>query len=713
MELFASTRHDELLARMRGGEKLVIADGRGKSRLVDGLARALGPQAVVVTVPSTVEAPDRTSYVALALARGCHRTPEVAEALTKHPGRIDAALEALRPGLERRLLLVDDLDELERPTTERWDLPAVFEPARVTLRSWLQENCALQTRARGREGSIKPQHGAPSPNERLDVDRLWRRSGQDVERFALEVTRECWLGPASEDAPSMETERLVQELWSALSPSLREVVALLVVHGVPIPRGDLEVLRVVDLEELRAAVDLGLVDDLSQGVSVPPAWARGVLIAPKVRDDMHERWGRAFEELARSTGPSQALAILEAHRHYAAVPRLLSRAAQLAQFGVGFLLAAARRASYDEQRFRDAASTYDLALQLDARVRESGDPEGIGALPRGYAIHYRAFNRYRAELDSPSETLSAYREALLQWPENALFWSRTVRCAFAADAYPEALRALDSATTRVPAHPLRDAVLVARTVEGLVRRACLLPALLVWGEHRPSTGAEGLAEERLSASLARDFLLDRVWARNAPEVRFRTPVVARVEWLRGSSACLSVLGREYRGESPARAVAHAARALLDELAELGLSASATEAGPDDRKQALAQIVDLGRLATGDEASRWIAYLMALDEQVRTAAITREQADTVRNLWRTARDRLAGLRRPTAGRDESGGVYLAWSFRSPARTSLTLEIARDGTWEWFFSAPDGRPQGSEEPAREPSEEVFDKLARFVQ
>jgi hypothetical protein len=120
--------------------------------------------------------------------------------------------------------------------------------------------------------------------------------------------------------------------------------------------------------------------------------------------------------------------------------------------------------------------------------------------------HYVHFNRARAELESLADTERGYRSALDHWPDNALFWSRLVRTELYGGKTSQALQTLETARARVPAHDDKDAVLIARTVRGLLDRQHLVDAILVWGSHAPATSYERDVASSLERALASGWL---------------------------------------------------------------------------------------------------------------------------------------------------------------------------------------------------------------
>ena len=114
---------------------------------------------------------------------------------------------------------------------------------------------------------------------------------------------------------------------------------------------------------------------------------------------------------------------------------------------------------------------------------------------RGYARHYFHYNRAQCKAESIQETQRGYEEALLLWPENALFWSRLIRNKFLANDEEGAMGALAKAWDLVPEHPERSSTLVVRTVDRLLGRGlCVATPLRVWDDHASESGFDAAVE---------------------------------------------------------------------------------------------------------------------------------------------------------------------------------------------------------------------------
>lgn len=86
-----------------------------------------------------------------------------------------------------------------------------------------------------------------------------------------------------------------------------------------------------------------------------------------------------------------------------------------------------------------------------------------------------------------------------------------------------------------------------------------------------------------------------------------------------------------------------------------------------------------RSATLQDRQRWAKYLLQLGALHRDGLITEFQATTVLDVWQRAIELEPNVAYPTAGRTESGSVYMSWS---PRDRVLTFEVSSTGC-SWFF------------------------------
>lgn len=675
---------------------------------------------MVIQVPREL---DRAAYVLLSAAAQCgnEALERTAATLASHQADPRPALDILKNALGSRPLLVEDLDAPGGAAPDA-ELRELFAPSLKHVDDWMQRHASVVVVQGDVEGAVRPSLAGPRPGQGWDAALLWAHAHRDVERYTLAVARARLLGEgAVEDSFGRDAASIAGDLWRAMNQELRDLVALLAVHGRPVERALFERLGLVSIAVIDMGIDAVIVEQSSRGmlrVATPSVWSE--LVSRADLRERHRRLGEAFAKVARNEHADGVtpLAVLEAHRHYAAVPDV-ERAEEFARFGVQLLLSTARRQSIEGRDIPGSharsARTYEVVMKLDEQIRAGGS-EGIGSRAQAYAIHYRAYNRYKAKEDPATETLAAYREALAVWPQNALFWSRTIGCCFVADRYAEGVRARDEAFDKVPMHPQRAAYLVARTVEHLLRRDMPLAALLVWGDHR--TGApllEQRAERQLFDRLARGWDETRLWARGLEPILLRKPV--RVEILVQNPSdpptirC-KLLERESCGSYPEMAFRMAVQDLVDEITSL-VEDPAANHGPAARRRELVDYLDLEALSRAQESLRWLGYLASLDARTEAGEITAPQRRTLLSTWRRARQLFPRLRRPSLGLTDEGQLHVSFTFADRPEASFTIDIDPDGRVDWFYrNVADGRVCGTEEvPESELAEETLRLLAPF--
>jgi tetratricopeptide (TPR) repeat protein len=705
----------ELAHRVRRGARGVrVADGKGKPWLLHETAQRLGSDSVVIHVPRDL---DKIAYVLLTAAAQCGMGPltQTASRLASHQADPGEALDVLSQALGNRPVLVSNLDALANPA-EDVELRDVFKSSLDRVHEWLKQRADIATTySLDSDVAFRQCIDEPNPSSQWDAQLLWKRVGQDVDLYTLAVARALLLGiSADEPGVGWTADSITGDLWREMPLEMRELVSLLAVHERPVHRGQFEDLKLVASAVIDMAVAANLVEESREALwlTAPRRWSE--LLPPTVRSKSHQRLAEAFARVARQADSPDAapLAVLEAHRHYAAIPDV-KQALEFARFGVGQILASARGMSFDGL-FDRASRAYDMVLRLDEQVRAGGEPQGIGKRARAYALHYRAFNRYRGRVDEPLETLGRYREALALWPENALFWSRTIRCCFIAERYEEGMNARDDALLSVPEHPRRADFLIRRTVERLLRRDLVLAAVLTWGDYRVKEKelAEQEVKRQLLARTSQGWSECRLLARGAPALRLRTPVEVRITEQEKTFTC-HLLGHEEEGSSPEKALAEAVRALFSELLEI-MEDPAPSPERARRKLELTALVDFEALRLGGEAARWIAYLATLERSVERGETRPEQKRCLVDTWSRIRQALPDIRRPAVGRTEEARVALSWSFADRPQVVLTIDIEPDGRVDWFYrDAERGVVRGTEEePEAALPEEVIQLLTPFA-
>lgn len=501
-----------ILGQVKAGRPVMLGQGRAQSHLLRQVADELGDAAILVRIGHELDA---GSYIPLLIADQCgadtiHAT---AQRLSARKALADGWQEVLDRALTGRHLLVDGLAGLRAARSE-WELPGLFASTSRALATWLEHRSALATLAEAPRYELRP-----LPDRRWAAEPLWDFVDRDPERYALAVAREILLGPGDSAERGWDETTLVTDLWDGIPVEFQELVASLAVHGRPIQRHLLERLSLVPADTIDRARDLALIEQHGAQLSLPKPWYGAVdRLDPGAR---HRALADAFASIARGDdNEARPLAVLEAHRHYAAIPDI-DRALEFAEFSVGPLLETAVRQSLRGEP-ASAARSYEALLQLDART--SG---GFERRTRAYVRHYLHYNRARADGEPIERIVAGYRAALDDWPENALFWSRLVRSLFEARDEVAAMSALGDAYEKVRPHPERDRTLIVHTADHLVARGLVLPAVFVWGGHQSSTTGDRELEARLDARLAKGWQTARLWAEGLPAVEVEAPVQMR------------------------------------------------------------------------------------------------------------------------------------------------------------------------------------------
>jgi len=264
---------------------LVGPEGRGKTDVLLGVGRLLGDEALLLRVPWGL---DQAEAVVLQAAHGlgADALREV-DATLRGDVAIDPALAVLDRHLNGRALLVDDIDALaSRPVD--FDLHGVVKARASAVEAWLGERAALCSSA-ARMGRIdfrtrdleplaapplRVTNGAPR-----DVGPLWDGVGRDPTRFRLALTLAQLEGGLPDKAGGRD-EPLVEAVWAALPAAYRSVLALLAVHGRPVPE---EVLRAVPSPPSDRTIEA------VRSLRLPSAWRRsrssGRRLFPERHDD--------------------------------------------------------------------------------------------------------------------------------------------------------------------------------------------------------------------------------------------------------------------------------------------------------------------------------------------------------------------------------------------------------------------------------------------
>ncbi len=706
MTLFANIDRQASAAaqKVRAGQTgLRIGGGHGKSSLLRAIAAHLPSAPVIVSVAPQ---PDSHLYAMLSAASQCGQDALRRVATALGPGgSVADGLGALRTALHGRFLLVDDADLMTSAGDA--ELSAVFTSVRHQVREAIEARAQVVVLRQSRdlaEGTVRPDLGMPLVNQRWDSSRVWTLAGSDVDLYTLAVARRLVLGvtPADPNLP-WRLDTAVRHLWISLPDALRDLVGLLHVHGRAVPRALFEGLGLVDPDTIRRALNGYLVDQAGEMLSLASFWHRTADLADLVlRPTGHHRLARAFEAQVAHE-PWSGLAVLEAHRHFAGIPDI-ERARTHARFGVEVLVDLARGQSL-RRRYESSSTTYDTVLALDQQIRTT-TPGGIPSRARAYALHYAAYNRYRAGRAGPIErTIAQYRESLAHWPDNALFWSRLISAYLIAKLYEEGLRARVHAFERVPPHDEREHLLVARTTDHLLDRRLPLEAAIAWGDHEP----DGFMETELRDRLVQAWqgVPRTLWGPHAGRVILSNAAPATVA-LHGDLFRVEILGAWCEARSLLDAVDNTIRSLVNEL--LALVSADSEVSP--RRTELVEGLSLD-VAAPDELTRWTASLTALVAAVADGTLMHAQRRALLNVWSSLEARFPGIRRPAVRTTDDGTLQMGWSFVHPAGAVFTVDIHRDGTLEWYLRDPEAADSvASDRPVASLPEEVIQRLEIFA-
>ncbi|MBK6533520.1 MAG: hypothetical protein IPF99_29200 [Deltaproteobacteria bacterium] len=476
------------------------------SAMIDVALGALGAGALYVQVPADM---DRSAYIVTTLARQCGP-----EALAAVSASLDASTssaawcDALARHMDARSVLI------ELPTHERLPGPGVL--SEVLQEPWPWEQPGL----RGHSLVIKTgvARGAhplrPRPDRRWASDVLWHGVERDPDRYLLAVAWSLCLDGSPPPEALRDSALFAERLLGGLPEELQELIGLLQVHGRPIAMNHLRALGLVQPGLLDEAIECHLVNRRRDQVVLPLPFATLNNSPASVGSIRHRRWAEAFEGFSRGAHADidQPTALIEAHRHFAAVPDP-PKAIALARYGGGVLLSMA----LDQSRSGDhggAAITYEHVQRMLAPV------PGVDRQLRAYVEHYLHYNRYRAPtpLEPLDDTLVAYRNAATAWPENVLFAARLIRALFIAEREEEALVRLRRAWAQSVDDEGSAKYLLHRSVWRLMSRGHLIAALVVWSNAPSALALQGLHEGRLLSQLDRGWTSQRLWAPGVPAV---------------------------------------------------------------------------------------------------------------------------------------------------------------------------------------------------
>lgn len=527
--------------------------------------------------------------------------------LTSDPDQPKRILDQIGERLVARPLLVDGWDAVEFAGLDQ-ELGLALRPRAQAIRDWLSERASVIV---GHFRAPLDRDSIPTPwtppvdlvnGDVQDTADLWVRVGQDPSAFVAALACRA-LGAAEDEVGELPEPALRARVVELLPRNLLRAFCLISVHARPISPG--HVPGGLDARALALGQDLGLWSCVGSQLVPEPGWIEFAAreIDPGVCRPLHLELANSFladfrpgDEIA----PAVALSVLEAHRHLVAAGEY-ERARECWRYGAPMLVEAARRASI--------TGDHAKAARLYGAVVEATD-RGELAMPRqlrGYARHYLHFNRGHGELESLAVTERGYRQALEDWPGNALFWSRLVRVVCFQDRLGAARVDLARAQEVVDPHPQKQTVLVARTVRGLLDKGRLFDAVCLWDGYSADTPFAQEVEQRLHAALEGGWTVQRlILDPDAPLVFVRSMQVRVVRGGGRWSAELPSLDVYGDGPSPLEALRGLVATLREDAGRL-LQAYTTDLAPTERlrKRRLLGAVDV--LASRVEAPHLSAY----------------------------------------------------------------------------------------------------------
>jgi len=376
-------------------------------------------------------------------------------------------------------------------------------------------------------------------------------------------------------------------------------------------RLDLERLRTLQLVEERAGVlsllpallDAGAIRALTatEREDVLPAAAHA-LLAP-INDP-------------RSLVPEQAERVLRAHAIFVELGDM-SLAERTATLHVHGLVDLARRTSMEGEHRRSWPQYDGIFRMMQSSRWGIGDTAGRRLL--SYVRHYRARDGALAQALDDATCLTEYRQAAIEWPDNALWHQRLIEALIRLGRPVEAGQAVAQAYQLVEAHPRRDELLRVRPAWTALRSGLPLlsldliePVLDLPPDLFPEVADGG---RRLLARWEGGLPLAELPFSMAPEgvegrVVFHVPKMIELRRTAADRWVAQLQGLAFEGDSgrPRGSIEALARRLGDETRRLVSTPSSSLGEKDVRlKGRLLSLVDALNSDVGLEhaAERWI------------------------------------------------------------------------------------------------------------
>ncbi len=451
-----------------------------------------------------------------------------------------------------------------------------------------RKNSGANNKPRAEVPPVDLVNGTEQPHD------LWDRFAPDAREYELALALLA-LGATADDAAieSATDHGLRSRIVDLLPDLVRRMLVMLALHERPLPESHLERFHEAGTTATLGTA-IGLWRRMPSGLLVEQGWSRWwrTRLDEARQRAVHGEIAELFASQAYPGDPEAGragLALLEAHRHFLAAGEI-DRARAYARYGAALLVEAARS--------RSIAGCHLEAAHLYEPVVSAADE---GRLPvsrrlRAYARHYLHFNRAHAGAEGLRATERGYRQALDEWPDNALFRSRLVRVLFYDSRPAEALGELSAAQTRVPEHPQKQTILVARTVRGLLRkkRDRVLDAILAWSGYEPDTEQARDVEHQFAERLRAGWMVRHLAFDAGEPLFFTDPQQVRIERLSsGWIAELPALRTAEKGVSPVEALRALVGRVREEASAL-IRAYTADLEPNKRirKQQLLGVVDV-------------------------------------------------------------------------------------------------------------------------
>jgi len=589
-----------------------------QSRLLAAIVRRLD-RPLVATVPSAL---DQVSETVLELASGLDADAQRAvdgalRDAQREPHRFSVVLERLREAAAARPIVVDRLDRLS--FAERDNLRGALAPLVRQFADWIASHAMLVTCSNPwqptgwRTHVVRPTSEPPVQlaNGEVRPSSVPWSEGSDPRLYRWALTREVVEGTSQnirDDLPmtAYGEDALREAVWSSLPDNVRGMLAALAVHARPLTRALCERIEGFERDSFEWGAALGLWTERA-----------GLVIADDLWLDLHGRTipalecGQALRRVATALASAavaedesaalMGLALHGAHRHYLKLEEF-DNAFRYAKYGLELFV--------DHARDRSERGDFDGAAELYGRLLSRPD---LSPRLRSYVRHYLHYNRAHARpaTETIRQTAEGYELALRDWPENALFCSRTVRAWALADDLGRARAYLEQASRLVPDHPMRDALLFGRTARRLVELKRPFEAIELLGEYVPTAYEAARAHEEFRAlceGLTKGWDARSIDAAGVRSIVLRRPVRCRM--LRSEQGWQFVA--EELGESrwhvrPSDSVAEVIE-LVSAEARLLCARSERDLSPEERvrRTLLLSLVDLrASHLNGAVFSKWL------------------------------------------------------------------------------------------------------------